>query len=100
MMNFEMFKRVIDQIEANEAHDDRITEALGVEGFTTVFHESNETLVAVLEEVMGDVEEWITYYLWELNYGRDYKPGHVTLNGVDTPLANVQDLYNLLTRKK
>lgn len=100
MLTFEVFKRAIDQIEANEAHDDKITEALGVEGFTTIFHPTNETLVAVLVDAMQDEDTWIEYYLWELNFGKNYKPGVSSIDGIEVPLRTVEDLYAILTRRK
>lgn len=45
-----------------------------------------------------DINEWISYFCFELDFGRKYKDGMVTdENGKNISLATVEDLYILLT---
>lgn len=45
-----------------------------------------------------DTNEWISYFCFELNFGREYKEGTVLdKNGNAIPLATIDDLYTLLT---
>lgn len=39
----------------------------------------------------------IDYYMWELNFGKKWKPGSLTIDGKDIPLRNSEDLWNILT---
>lgn len=45
-----------------------------------------------------DINEWISYFCFELNFGKKYKEGSVLdENGKTIPLATIDDLYDLLT---
>lgn len=45
-----------------------------------------------------DRDEWISYFCFELHFGRKYKEGSVTdENGNVISLATIDDLYDLLT---
>lgn len=52
----------------------------------------------LLSFIMGDNDnDWISYWLWELNFGEDYRPGCVVdSDGKDIPLKTIDDLYDLL----
>ena len=51
-------------------------------------------IVALLEEVMHDKEDgWISYWCWELDFGRKWKPGTITDEGRDIKLQTIADLH-------
>lgn len=55
------------------------------------------TIVNLLEIATDDVENgWISYWLWELNCGKDYKDGCVIKKNNNVPLKTIEDLWNLL----
>lgn len=51
-----------------------------------------------LKAQFNDEFDWISYWMWELNFGENWKPGTVTENGNDIPLKTIDDLWNLLTK--
>lgn len=53
-------------------------------------------MVKVLENVFNDVSGWISYFIYELDFGRQWKPGTVTEDGKDVPLSTPEELYNML----
>lgn len=53
-------------------------------------------VVDLLEFAMDDQGDWISYWLWELEFGEKYKPGCVTDNGVDVDLSTAEKLYDFL----
>ena len=54
-------------------------------------------VVALLQYTTRDKNDWIPYWLYELDYGVDYRPGKVTAeDGTNIPLATPDDLYDLL----
>jgi hypothetical protein len=63
---------------------------------------SHEFLVAeLLEIIMDDESEDISYFCFELNYGSNYKPGCVTdENGNDLDFSTPESLYDYLIKKK
>ena len=57
-----------------------------------------EQLVKLLEEIMDDKEnQWISYYCWEKDFGRDESLKITDKNGKDIPLKTSEDLWNILT---
>ena len=51
----------------------------------------------LLKHIMGDEEtEWIDYFCWERDFGRDAKLGDVTeKDGTPIPFSTAEDLWNL-----
>lgn len=57
-----------------------------------------ETLVVqALEYAFDDKDSWISYFIYDLEFGKKWHKGCVTeKNGKDIPLKNANDLYNLI----
>lgn len=56
-----------------------------------------EQIVKLLTELMDDKEcQWISYFCWEKNFGRDDKLGNPEIDGKEFPLATAEDLWNIL----
>ena len=53
-------------------------------------------MVKVLEDIFHDTGEWISYYIYELDFGRKWEPGCVTEDGKDIPLSTPEELYDML----
>ena len=58
---------------------------------------ANEYILFLLENIFHDVGHWISYFIYELDFGRDWKPGMVrdTL-GNDIKLETIKDVWRLL----
>ena len=59
--------------------------------------EYSTVIIDILQEVFNDESEWITYFIYDLDFGEKWRKGCVTDNGEDVPLRNAGDLYDLLT---
>lgn len=58
-----------------------------------------EIVIDLLEFIFNDENQWIIYWVWELNFGADYEDGYVKdKDGSIVPLRTAEDLYNLLVR--
>lgn len=59
---------------------------------------SHESLVVkLLKKLMHDQYEWIDYFIYELDYGRNYQPGMVkNSNGTNIELNSAEALYGHL----
>jgi len=56
--------------------------------------------ISLLEKTFNDTEKWIDYFCFELDFGRkNFELKAHDENGVEIPLSNSSDLYNILTRK-
>ncbi len=63
-----------------------------------IAHES--LVIKLLEKIMDDPANNITYFIYELDYGREYKPGYVkdeAGNSVD--FSTAEALYDYLTKQ-
>ncbi len=57
----------------------------------------NEHIVVdLLKVIFDDDNDWIEYYLYELDYGKKYYDGIVTFKNKIVKLATAEDLYELL----
>ena len=58
-----------------------------------------ETVIDLLEFIFNDKNQWISYWIFELEFGERYEDGDVkNENGEDIPLKTAEDLYDLLVR--
>lgn len=65
--------------------------------FTLFYPTMIDDIVDLLEMIMNDLENhWISYFIYDLNFGEKYKKGDVTVDGDEYPLRNVKDLWELL----
>ena len=55
-------------------------------------------LFTLLEQCMGDTENgWISYFCYELDFGRDWKPGMITdIDGNDIKLQTIKNLFDYI----
>lgn len=60
------------------------------------------TAVNLLHLMFGsaDADEWISYFCFDLDFGRDWKPGSLSdATGKDIKLQTPEDLYDFLTEE-
>ena len=59
-----------------------------------------DTVVSLLEIIFKDKEaQWISYWVWELNYGETYNEGDVTEeDGTNITLRSAEVLYDFLIK--
>jgi len=57
-------------------------------------------IVNTLKEAINDEHDWISYWLYELNNGKEAKKNTVTNeNGKNISIKTLNDLYNIITEK-
>ena len=103
-MNFiskEMFIEIITFIKDRNDKQHEINNLMSSEFEDCVFwpyikYESK--MIKLLEYLMNDKDtQWISYFCWEKDFGRDCKLGDVTeKDGTTIPLNTAEDLWNLL----
>ena len=58
-----------------------------------------ETVIDLLEYIFNDVDGWIRYWTFEVDFGKDYEDGNAKdADGSNIPLKTVEELYDLLVR--
>lgn len=96
MICFEQFKGFLDKIVKSNKKIERISELLG--GVEALYETScMDEAIRMLEILCDDDSEMISYWAWELDFGRKWKPGCVTdSDGTDIKLETAEDLYYYL----
>lgn len=99
----ELFLETMRALETQREIDNKCHEAFKVilphdyvTGYDNDILESQ--LVKLLQVCTEDSEEesWIYYYMYELNFGKEYKDGCVKVHKKNVKLATPEDLWNLL----
>lgn len=59
-----------------------------------------DKIVNLLETIFDDNKtNWISYWIWELDFGEKYKEGDVTeKDGIVIPLKTAEELYDFLIK--
>lgn len=64
---------------------------------TTCFDHLLDDYITLLEETMNDTGNWISYYIFELDFGDGYTDGMIKdKDGSNISLANPEELYDLI----
>ena len=62
------------------------------------FVEGEVLVLKTLTLALNDKEEWIEYWIFELDFGRKWKEGMIcSPDGEDIPLQTLDQLYELIT---
>ena len=100
MLSKELFIETIDFIRERNDQENKIHQMFREEftdGIFWPYSRYENQLVKVLAEIMHDQEtEWISYYCYEKDYGRDDRLEVFDKNNNKIPLKTAEDLYNLL----
>ncbi len=95
------FITIMKAIKAQMKHDHKCNKAFdvilpndSVVGYDNII--LLEGTVNLLKQLLHDKSEWIDYYIWELNFGKEYTKDTVTEQGKPVKLKSIIDLWNLL----
>ena len=104
MIEFDKFERYLLELKQLETIESKINDALSelspdFGGFSML--RATELILELLKDVTNDNVDWISYYIYELNWGKDWKEGTVTdtKTGKDIRLETIRDLYNLMVEE-
>lgn len=103
----EEFCSAIDTIKDYWDNMQKVEDAIGVvfsEGtIMDIMDSYANTLATVMRDELAidapfDAVPWIMYFCWEKDFGRGYEEGDVQIDGVEFPLTNSEELYDLLIK--
>ncbi|KFZ25793.1 MAG: hypothetical protein KQ78_01998 [Candidatus Izimaplasma bacterium HR2] len=99
MLTFEEFETYIKTIKNYSESDSKLDDILKSESFITYSYDAISAITKLLEHIMNDSEtQWINYWLWELDFGKENYRMKIEENGVEIPLTTIRDLYNILIK--
>ena len=100
MITFEQFSDCIEAIQDEMKREDKINDVLSNEFAlerTMLYNPLLSEYIKLLRDIFKDEGDYIGYYVYDLDFGRDYHEGDIQdENGQNIPLLTVEDLYNLL----
>ena len=103
----EEFCSAIDTIKDYWDNMQKVEDAIGVvfsEGtIMNIMDSYADTLATVMRDELAtdapfDDVPWIMYFCWEKDFGRRYEERDVQIDGVEFPLTNSEELYDLLIK--
>lgn len=56
-----------------------------------------ESVCSLLKVYFNDEFDWISYWIWDLEFGEKYKDGMVKIGNENTSLKTIEDLYKVIT---
>lgn len=98
----EYFNEIMRDIQSTYEYQEGLNDYFSKNGVDGHIYQPDcvDTTMKLLHRLFGekDANEWISYFCFELDFGRKYKNNIVKdEHGKDIPLATFDDLYNLLT---
>lgn len=104
-MNKELFIESINNIEKQFEIDKKCHDAFSiilpndyVSGYD--YNLILKQLLKLLKIEFNDINDWIGYFIWELDFGKSFKLGMVKDNGQNCDLSNSEKLYEFLCENK
>lgn len=102
-MSKEEFINIINKLKETNDIENKINELFRscsnncINDFNSYYLSTNESIVIeLLEIIFKDTDEWISYWIYELDYGRKWKKNSIIDNGKSIKLKTASDLYDYL----
>lgn len=95
------FCGALHELKENEDFIDEINDVLRKFGGDNYIFSTRleDVIVRLLETVFEDTDKWISYWMWEENFGRKYEDGDaIDEKGNIIPLKTAEDLYDFLIK--
>lgn len=98
----EYFNEIMESVESTYKYQEGLNDYFSKNGVDGYIYQPDcvDTTMKLLHNIFGekDKNEWISYFCFELDFGKKYKKGSIKDEfGKDITLATFDDLYTLLT---
>lgn len=82
MISKELFVKSVKYVESFDQLMCNAEDILGISvDFDGPMCEGMERVIELLQETMGDEDEWLEYFMYECDFGREWEDGDVVING-------------------
>ena len=95
-MEYKDFEKHITRIIDCYDRETQLCQLLKAEGPISMSDYLVDSLIDLLALRFDDTNEWINYWMWELDFGKKYRPGMVLVDGKEVHLKTINDLWNIL----
>lgn len=104
MVDKKLFIEVLDDAKKTEDYQSWLNKQLRKNGAEGYIFQPNcvDAVIKLLHNSFKefDRDDMISYFCFELDYGRKWEPGMVERNNKDIVLSTPEDLYNYLISQK
>jgi hypothetical protein len=96
-MNYNEFEKIMVALKGSLERLDILTNATDRDLFLDIMGPLVDQIIDLLEHIFHDEEcSWVSYWMFELDFGEKYVPGMVQITGQNVPLKTIKDLWNIL----
>ena len=95
-MTYDRFEKIMLNLKKFCNKIDSLSDTFDCDFFIELTSPIIDETVCLLSYHFKDNENWIDYWMWELNFDKRYEQGMVQIDGKEVPLKTIRDLYNLL----
>ena len=98
MISKEIFVKTIEELYDLEKKMDAVDEAMRNINRECGFFvpQTLDIIIDLLEEVMEDKDEWISYFIIECDFLDDFHYGDIIINGESIDIKNWEDVYDFI----
>ena len=98
----DFFVEIMESVKKTYKYQEGLNDYFSKNGVDGYIYQPDciDTTIKILHKIFEkkDVDEWISYFCFELDFGKKYKIGMIKDEfGKDIPLSTFEDLYVLLT---
>ena len=101
VLSFESFKNYLDSIRNLWSFEDEMNTVIRTHGGDdcSIWPSGWTDILSLLEFIFNDKEEWISYWIYELDWGKEYEDGSIlNKNGSVIKLETEKELYDFLLK--
>lgn len=98
-MTKENFIQLVESLEKQTDYDKEMASHINKVFKCDALYDTSivqDSVIKVLESELSDVDRWIDYFIYELDFGREGTTGSVMINKKPVPMRTPEDLWNIL----
>lgn len=96
VMDLEDFSNIMETVRKSSRKLDEILDVVLSSTLENLYDALFDVILNLLEIHFDDTDSWISYWVFDLDFGKKYKKGKVVINGQETKLESIEDLYKVL----
>lgn len=105
MLSKELFVKTLESIKKHRERETKFIEGLdalspGTYNDTLLYSSYESLVVELLQEAMDDKDEIISFFIYEMDFGKENPKISLLLNEQPIWLPDSEALYNFLTKEK
>lgn len=99
--NKELFVKALKTIESMNLKYEKVVEALDIDGVFTFGMDTIDIVIELLSALVGDTEEWVSWWVWDTNFGKSEDLITVIERyGKKVEIKTAENLFDFLSKDK